>query len=135
MKRLSGGLVLATLLILLPSHLEAASNWLVVESPHFTAVSADSESTTRAIVWQFEQIRSVAENLWPWTHVQVDRPVFVFMAPNEETMKMLLPAYWENKNGIHPSSLWTESFDRYYIVLRSDFRAGYQDGVNPFFDA
>src|SRR5262245_58871605 len=76
-------------LLLSVSRAEAAKTWVEVDSPHFTVISADSESTTRNIAWQFEQVRMVVQALWPWSRVATDRPVVIYVAPDENTMKML----------------------------------------------
>jgi hypothetical protein len=43
----------------------AAGKWIEIKSLNFTVVSADSESATRTIAWEFEQIRAAVQTLWP----------------------------------------------------------------------
>jgi TonB family protein len=121
-------------LCFVPHRSEAARNWLEIKSPHFTIVSADTERISRTIIWEFEQIRAFCETLWPWARVNADKPLLIIAVPDEGLMKMLAPGYWE-KGDFRPSTVFAESADRYVVALRSDLRAGNEDGLNPYYTA
>src|SRR5262245_63513788 len=76
----------------------AERSWVEVKNPHFTVVSNDSERVAREVAWQFEQMRSVIQRLWTWARVDTPKPIVVYAAPDEATMKALTPEYWERKN-------------------------------------
>ena len=91
-----------------------------------------NERSARNLAWQFEQIRSAIQVGWPWARVQLDRPVVVIGAKDEETMKALVPQYWESRGGIRPASVLRTAADRHYIAVRSDVRGDDTPGINPY---
>lgn len=111
----------------------AATRWIEIKSPHFTVISADSERQTRILAWEFEQVRAVVTALWPWARLDADRPIVIIAAPDEETMKLLVPAYYEKQWDASLAAWSATGFDRHYVAVRSDIRAGNQDGINPFY--
>ena len=111
----------------------AADTWVQVTSPHFTVVSNAGEKRSREVAWQFEQIRAAMLAIWPWLKGDLDRPVFVVAAKDENTMKQLAPQYWEKGGRSHPDSVFITGPDRHYIALRADARADDTDAINPFY--
>ena len=112
----------------------AADAWVQVNSLHFTVVSNAGEKRARDVAWQFEQIRSAVTTIWPWVKGDLDRPVLVLAAKDENTMKLLVPEYWEKKSsGLHPSSVLATGLDRHYIALQADARADDTDSINPYY--
>lgn len=111
----------------------AADTWVQVSSPNFSVVSNASEKRSREVAWQFEQIRAAMLALWPWMRGNLDRPVLVVAAKDENTMKQLAPQYWEKGGRIHPDSVFIAGPDRHYIALRADARADDTDAINPFY--
>lgn len=114
---------------------DAASDrpWVEVTSPHFVVVSDAGEGTARKVGWQFEQVRAVLQKLWPWAHVEFDRPVIVFAARNEQALKELVPAYWEKKGGTRPASVFVTGADRHWVALRADVPEPDSTQANPYF--
>jgi hypothetical protein len=111
----------------------AADTWVQVSSPHFGVVSNAGEKRSREVAWQFEQIRAAMIAIWPWMKGDLDRPVLVVAAKDENTMKLLAPQYWEKGGRIHPDSVFVTGLDRHYIALRADARAEDTDAINPFY--
>ena len=110
--------------------------WSAASSAHFTVISDDGPKTAREVAWQFEQVRAAIQTYWSWARTDLDRPVLVLAARDEERMKSLAPKYWEQRGGIRPSSVSATGADRYYVALRSDLRADDRQGsVNPYLDA
>jgi tetratricopeptide (TPR) repeat protein len=107
--------------------------WLEVKSPHFIVLSDAGENSARTIAWQFEQVRSVLEKLLPWTRLDTDKPVVVFAARNEQTLKTLAPSYWEVKGGLRPSGVFVSGRDRHYIALRTDVTQPDSVEANPYY--
>jgi len=97
-----------------------AQTWREVRGENFIVVSDSSERRVRSIAWQFEQMRAaVAEGL-PWVNLNLDRPVYVIAARDENGMRALAPQYWEQRGGIRPASVFVSSQDAHYIALRAD---------------
>src|SRR5688572_781261 len=114
----------------------AADTWVQVNSLHFSVVSNASEKRAREVAWQFEQIRAAMSAIWPWVKGDLDRPVLVVAAKDENTMKLLVPEYWEKKSsGLHPSSVLVTGLDRHYIALQADARAEDTNAINPYYGA
>src|SRR5687767_9287530 len=80
----------------------AADPWVQVNSLHFAVVSNAGEKRAREVAWQFEQIRAAITAIWPWVKGDLDRPVLVVAAKDENTMKLLVPQYWEERGGVRP---------------------------------
>ncbi len=101
--------------------------WIEVRCPHFTVVSDAGEKQARRIADQFEQIREVFHNAFPTLRADLNEPVTVFAVKNENSMKALLPAYWEVKGHMHPAGLYVAGEDKHCVVLRVDIQ-----GDNPY---
>jgi len=111
----------------------AADSWAQVASPRFTVVSNAGDKRAREIAWQFEQIHAAMTAIWPWMKGNLDRPVLVVAAKDENSMKLLAPEYWEKRGGLHPSSVLVTGPDRHYIALQADARAQDTDAINPYY--
>ena len=107
--------------------------WVEVKSPNFTIISDAGEKTARRVAWQFEQVRAVLQRLWPWARVGMDRPVLVYAARNEATLKVLLPEYWETRGAVHPASFFVTAPERHYVALRTDVNEPDSVEANPYF--
>jgi len=116
------------------SSLSAADDpWVEVKSPNFTVVSNAGEGRARNVAWQFEQIRAAIQIGWPWARVQLDRPVIVVAAKDENSMKLLIPGFWEKSSrDSRPTSVFGTGAGAHYITLRSDVRADDTVGINPY---
>jgi TonB family protein len=117
------------------SNAQAANTWLEIDSPHFTFISSDNEGRTRDIAWQLEQVRGVVATLWPWAQINIDRPVTVLCVTDDDGINRLAPGDWKRGATTRLTSVFVPAPERYYIGLRSDIRAGDQEGVNPYYDA
>jgi hypothetical protein len=51
-------------------------------------VSNAGDGRARNVAWQFEQIRAAIQIGWPWARVQLDRPVIVVAAKDENSMPL-----------------------------------------------
>ncbi len=94
--------------------------WIEVRSPHFTVVSDAGEKQARRIADQFEQIREVFQNAFPKLRADLNEPVTIFALKNEDSMKVLLPAYWEVKGHMHPGGLYIAGEDKHCVVVRAN---------------
>jgi len=83
------------------------------------------------MAWQFEQVQGVLQRLWPWAKGSFERPLLVFAAKDERSMRTLAPEYWERRGGIQPTSVFVTAADAHFISVRADVR---MEGVevNPY---
>jgi hypothetical protein len=126
----------AALFALMPSDsAEAADKWTEMKSAHFTVWSNAGDGATRELLWQFEQIRGAVVAMWPWTKVDLTKPIQVLAVRDEQGMKALAPRYWEEKGAVHPASVWVEGADQNYMVIRTDVRSADTDMLNPYTNA
>lgn len=124
---------LLVLVACLPSVARADDPWIEVKSPNFIVVSNAGDGRARNVAWQFEQIRAAIQVGWPWARVQLDRPVIVVAAKDENSMKLLVPGFWEKSSrDSRPTSVFGTGDAAHYITLRSDVRADDTVGVNPY---
>lgn len=125
---------LATILVFLlapgPAH-AVDDAWIEVTSPHFTVISNAGEKRARNMAWQFEQVQAVLRRIWPWATGGFERPLVVYAAKDERTMRALAPEYWERRGGIRPTSVFASAPDAHYISVRTDVRIDEVD-ANPY---
>lgn len=109
--------------------LHAAHNdtWVEVRSPNFTVISNAGEKEARKVADQFEQIREVFQNAFPKLRVDLGKPVIIFAVKNEDSMKALLPAFWEAKGHVHPGGLYQPVEEKHFVVVRTNI-----EGANPY---
>jgi len=126
-------LPLALLLSALPA--SAADQWIEVRSAHFTIVSNAGERTARRLVWQLEQVRSATAALYSWAKPDLNKPLLVIVAKDENNMRALVPKYWEERRSIRPASVWVTGPDSHYLALRADVEVEDRGTINPYITA
>jgi hypothetical protein len=97
--------------------------WIEIRSPHFTVKSNATEKLARGIARQFEEIRAAFQEAFPELRVDPGKPMIVLAVKDEESMKTLLPEFWQVEGGVHPSGLYVTSFDENFAILRVDVTA------------
>lgn len=113
----------------------APAQWIEMKSPHFVITSNASQSSTRTLLWQLEQVRSAIGALFTWARVDPDQPIVVIAVKDERGMRALAPKYWEQKGGMRPASVWVTGADGHYLAIRSDLQAEDRDTINPYVNA
>jgi tetratricopeptide (TPR) repeat protein len=100
---------------------EHYDNWVEVRSPNFTVVSNAGEQEARRIAAQFEEFREVFHAAFPNLRTDLGKPILIFALKNEDSIKSLLPAYWEVKGHAHPAGIYAAREERDFVVVRTDF--------------
>ncbi len=103
-----------------PIGISAKDAWIEVQSPHFKVISNAGENEARKIADQFEQFREVFHSSFPKLRVDLGKPLIIFAVKNEDTLKLLLPAYWEVKGRMHPAGLFAPGEARHYVAVRTN---------------
>jgi Tfp pilus assembly protein PilF len=101
--------------------------WIEVRSPNFTVISNAGEKEARKIADQFEQFREVFHGTIPKLRVDLGKPLLIFAMKNEDSLKLLLPGYWEVKGRVHPAGIYAPGEDRHFVALRTNI-----EGDNPY---
>jgi tetratricopeptide (TPR) repeat protein len=104
-----------------------SQTWLEVRSPHFILITNGNEKQARRVAQQFELIRGVFKTLYPRARVDSGEPVIILAAKDENTLKALLPAFWENEGQAHPAGVFVHGQEKNYVALRLDAQ-----GENPY---
>ncbi len=110
--------------------LTASNNetWVEVRSPHFTVTSNGGEKQARRVVEQFELVRAAFQKILTSTmRVDPGEPIIILAAKNENTLKALLPEYYEVTGHMHPAGIFVPGQEKHYIALRLD-----AEGENPY---
>ncbi len=102
-------------------------SWVEIRSPNFTVISNAGEKEARKIADQFEEIREVFHNSFGKLRVDLGKPVIVFAVKNEDSMKSLLPAFWEVKGHMHPGGFYQPAEEKHFVVVRTNI-----EGENPY---
>ena len=116
---------LVTCVVLLQAVTSARASepaWYELRSAHFVVYANVGERDARAVAWRFEQARSAIAAMCPWARVDLPKPIVVLAVRDEASMKALVPSYWEDKKSLHPTAVWFEGPNRYYVALRADLR-------------
>lgn len=108
-----------------------AQQWIEMKSAHFVVTSNASQSSTRTLAWQLEQVRSAISTMFAWARADLDRPIAVYAVKDERSMRALAPQYWEARAGIRPVSVWVSAPDQHYFGIRTDAQVEDRDNVNP----
>ncbi len=116
-------LFLAILFLLLPFRLTAKDNWIEVRSPNFTVISNAGENEARRIADQFEKFRELFHDAFPNFRVDLGKPLIIVAVRNEDTLKILLPEYWEVKGRMHPAGVFMPGEAQDYVAVRTDIEA------------
>jgi tetratricopeptide (TPR) repeat protein len=104
-----------------------SDTWLEARSPDFTVISNAGEKEARKIADQFEQIREVFQNAFPKMRVDLGKPVIILAVKNEDSLKALLPAFWEAQGHTHPAGWYQPAEEKHFVVVRTDI-----EGPNPY---
>src|SRR5215471_1716355 len=99
------GTTLATFLLFLTNPQARAEhnreNWIEIKSPHFIVYSNSGEHDGRRVAAEFEQIRAMFEQSFPKLRVDsAGKPTILYALKNEDSLKLLLPTYGQNKNAM-----------------------------------
>jgi tetratricopeptide (TPR) repeat protein len=106
---------------------DANEVWVEVRSPNFVVSSNAGEKQARHVAQQFEEIRGVFHAAFPKLRLDPGKPILILAAKNENTMKALLPGYWEQKGHVHPGGMYIPGEEKHYVALRLD-----SESENPF---
>jgi tetratricopeptide (TPR) repeat protein len=112
--------VALVLLTVLVTAAPAKDVWIEIRSPHFLVVSNASDHDARKVADQFEQFREVFQAAFPKLRVDLGKPLIIFALKNEDSMRQLIPEYWEKKGRIHPDGLYVPGEDVHSVVVRTD---------------
>jgi len=118
--RLRFSLFLPVLLYVFAPVAKSKDTWVEVHSPNFTVISNAGDKETRKVADQFEQFREMFHQSFPTLRVDLGTPLIIFALKNEDSLKLLLPAYWEVKGRAHPAGFYIGGEDRHYVALQTD---------------
>jgi tetratricopeptide (TPR) repeat protein len=114
---------LVILLILSPKPARGAGEtWLEAQSPHFVVVSDAGSTSAQRVALHLEQMRSVFKKALPQARVDPIHPIVVYAVKNEESLKELIPQFWEGKGKFRPAGFFRSSPDQNHIVVRVDLK-------------
>jgi tetratricopeptide (TPR) repeat protein len=94
--------------------------WVEVRSPNFTVLSNAGEKEARRIADQFEQFREVFRATLPQFRVELGKPLIIFAVKDEDSLKLLLPAFWETKGHMHPAGFYSPGEESHLVAVRTN---------------
>ena len=123
MRRLAGWRILIFVMVTLRvGGLSAESEWIQVRSPHFTLVSNAGVEAASEAALRFEQIREAFRQALPAAKTDPGQPIVILAVKDEESLRELLPQYWERSNSLKPAGVFLAGPERHYVALRLDVR-------------
>jgi tetratricopeptide (TPR) repeat protein len=108
---------------------ERRENWIEIKSPHYTIYSNAGEHDGRRVATQFEEIRALFEQSFPKLRVDFGKPSIVYVLKDENSLKLLMPTYGQNKNSMKLAGFYQLSNDKNFAVVRADVTG---TGANPY---
>ena len=108
------------LAIFCPGPTAAKEFWVEVRSPNFTVISNAGEKEARRIADQFEQFREVFHATLPQIRLDLGKPLVIFAVKNEDSLKILLPEYWELKGHLHPAGFYSPGEEQHIVAVRTN---------------
>jgi tetratricopeptide (TPR) repeat protein len=106
-----------------PRRAAAKETWIQVISPHFRVISNAGDKDARKTADQFEQFREVLHSSFPSLRLDLGRPLIIFAVKNEDSLKALLPGYWEVPGRAHPAGVYVSGEERHFVALRTNIEA------------
>ncbi|HWY22878.1 MAG TPA: DUF1570 domain-containing protein [Candidatus Acidoferrum sp.] len=94
--------------------------WLEVRSPHFRVITNGSDRDARHVARSFEEMRAVFASQFPGFVLEAPAPLLVLAARDEETMKMLLPQWFNARVGSQIAGQFQKGWEREYALIRLD---------------
>src|SRR5215469_16080285 len=109
--------LVATLVALLATaqvtRAEHHEKWIEIRSPHFTIYSNAGEHDGRRVALDFEEIRAMFEQSFPQLRVDSGgKPTIIYALKNEDSLKLLLPTYGQNKNAMKVAGEYHPTYDK-----------------------
>jgi len=103
------------------AHAEHRETWTEIKSPHFTVYSNGGERDGRRVALEFEEIRAMFEQSFPKLRVDSGgKPTIVYALKDENSLKLLLPAYGQNKNAMKIAGQYHATYDKNFAIVRTD---------------
>jgi TPR repeat protein len=96
------------------------ADWVEVKSPAFAVVSDGGEKDARRMLAQFEQVRAVLKEAWPWANVDPSRPVTIIAIQEGDAYRRLVPASRQADGAPLPAAVLVPAPDRNWVCLRTD---------------
>ncbi len=99
--------VLAVAILLSISSVWAKDDkWVEARSTNFIVVSNRSPQQARNTAIQFEQIRELFQQSFVYAKDRPSPVITILAAKDENTLRALLPEYWEKKGQTHPAGIF-----------------------------
>lgn len=95
-------------------------NWIEVRSPHFRVLSNAGEREARHAAEQFEEIRALFHQIFPKLRVDSGKPTTIFALKNEDSLKLLLPDYGQNKKATRLAGMYVPTAEEDFALVRTD---------------
>lgn len=118
--------LLTLALLALPGPAQGATRpdrWLEARSPHFVVISNGGEEQARRVSRQFERVRALLRGALASGRDDLRDdprdPVVVLAVNKEDSLRELLPQFWERKGQRPVAAYWGGPY-RHHIVLRVD---------------
>jgi Tfp pilus assembly protein PilF len=120
-------LLLFFLAFALPPVAQGKDSWVEVHSPNFTVISNSGDKEARKVADQFEQFREVLHNTFPKLRLDLGKPLIIFAVKDENSLKLLLPSFWQVKGHAHPAGIYVPGEERHFVAVRTNL-----EGDNPY---
>ncbi len=99
-----------------------SAEWIEVRSPNFRVIANTGETRARGVAGELERIRLVFRSALVNMSQDPGLPIVAFAVRNDESLRELLPEYWE-REGRKPAGVFLRGSDKHYVVLSVNTRS------------
>jgi tetratricopeptide (TPR) repeat protein len=93
--------------------------WHLARGANTTVISDAGEKQARLVARQLEQIRAVFADLVGLS-IDVGKPLIAVAARDEDSLRRLLPGYWERRGGKRPAGVFLPGYEKHWAIVRVD---------------
>lgn len=101
---------------------EKDGTWIEVKSPFFVVLTDAGGGAARRTISRFEKIRAAFAAVMPTAKLSGERELLIIAPRSEKSLRSLVPEWWENKDGIRPSTVHLTGRDHVFVLVRTDLR-------------
>lgn len=121
MNRWIARIVFAVFALLLGATAGADPRWHIAKSGHLVVIGDGGEKNVLRVARELEQFREVFQLLLK-SRVENVRPFLVLAARDEDSMRQLVPWYWERPAGKRPAGIFFGDEERNWAIVRGDLQ-------------
>jgi tetratricopeptide (TPR) repeat protein len=100
----------------------ATERWHVAQNDHFLVIGNGGPKQVRLVAQELEQLRDVFQSVLG-LRVQSARPFLVLAAEDQDSLRKLVPWFWDRRRGSLPAGVFLAGEEKDWAILRADLES------------